>query len=71
MSVYGMDPQVGQPLETLSFSLCYTVCSCISFRQVQFWVKIFEMGAPSLNWVLCLSTGYGLYRFSLYFVGYF
>ena len=48
-----MDPQVGQPLDGLSFSLCSTFCLCISFRQEQFWVNILEMGgwvAPSLNW---------------------
>ena len=28
----------------LSFSLCSTFCPCISFRQGQFWVKIYEMG---------------------------
>jgi hypothetical protein len=26
------------------FSLCSTLCPCISFRQVQFWIKILEMG---------------------------
>ena len=27
---YGMDPQVGQSLDDLSFSLCSTLCLCIS-----------------------------------------
>ena len=27
---YGMDPQVGQSLDGLSFSLCSTLCFCIS-----------------------------------------
>jgi hypothetical protein len=40
----GMDPQVGQSLDGLSFSLCSALCPCISFRQEQFWVKILEMG---------------------------
>jgi hypothetical protein len=35
--------QVGQTLDGLSFSLCSTLCSCISFRQEQFWVKILEI----------------------------
>ena len=29
MAVYGMDPQVGQSLDALSFSLCFTLCLCI------------------------------------------
>ena len=33
-----------QSLDGLSFSICSTLCSCISFRQEQFWVKNFEMG---------------------------
>jgi hypothetical protein len=44
VTVYGMDHQVGQSLDSLSFSLCTTLCSCIFFRQEQFWVKFFEMG---------------------------
>ena len=36
MSADGMDPQVGQTLDGLSFSLCSTLCPCISFRQEQF-----------------------------------
>jgi hypothetical protein len=31
-TVHGMDPQVGQPLYGLSFSLCFTLCLCISFH---------------------------------------
>jgi hypothetical protein len=27
-------------MDGLSFSLCSTLCPCISFRQEQFWVKI-------------------------------
>jgi hypothetical protein len=44
-------PQVGQTLDGLSFRLCSTLCPCISFRQEQFWVKIFGNGwvAPSLK----------------------
>jgi hypothetical protein len=38
-----MDPLVGQSLDDLSFSLCSTLCPCISFRQEQFWVKNLEM----------------------------
>jgi hypothetical protein len=30
--VYGMDLQVGQSLNGLSFSLCSTLCFCISFQ---------------------------------------
>jgi hypothetical protein len=30
VTVYGMDPQVGQPLDGLSFSFCYKLCLCIS-----------------------------------------
>ena len=51
---------MGQSLDGLSFSLCSTLCPCISFRQEQFWVKILEMGRwPHLSTGgLCLtSTG--------------
>jgi hypothetical protein len=64
VSVCGMDPQVGQTLDGLFFSLCSTLCPCISFRQEQFWVNIFEMGGgphPSTGDRACLldmvSTG--------------
>ena len=30
VTVYGMDPHVGQSLGGLSFSLCSTLCLCIS-----------------------------------------
>jgi hypothetical protein len=43
---------VGQSLDGLSFSLCSNFGSCISFRQEQSRVKIFEMGVWSY-----LSTG--------------
>ena len=33
VTVYGMDPQVGQSLEGRSFSLCSTRCLCISSRE--------------------------------------
>jgi hypothetical protein len=39
----------GQSLDGLSFSLCYTLCPCISFKQEQFLVKFLEMGVTSLN----------------------
>ena len=43
----GMDPVVGQSLDGLSFSLCSTLCPCISFRQEQFWVKFLKrVGSP-------------------------
>ena len=45
VSVYGMDPKMGQSLDGLSFSLCSKPCPCISFRQEQFWVKNLEMNA--------------------------
>ena len=35
----GVDPQVGQSLDDLSFSLCSILCPYISTRQEQFWVK--------------------------------
>ena len=63
MSACGMDPQVGQAQDGLSFSLCSTLCPHISFRQEQFWVKIFGDGwmVPFLNqWAmpnLWVSTG--------------
>jgi hypothetical protein len=44
VSACGMDPQAGQSLDGLSFSLCSTLCPCISFRQEQSLVKILEMG---------------------------
>jgi hypothetical protein len=68
VSADGMDPQVGQSLDGLSYSLCSILCPCISFRQEQFWVNIFEMG----GWPHP-STGdrYGLCRFYLPFVQYF
>jgi hypothetical protein len=68
-----MDPQVGQSLDGLSFSLCSTFCPVISFRQEQFWVKILKMGwwpHPSTRGH-ALTTGYGLDWFSLPFVGVF
>jgi hypothetical protein len=43
-------------------SLYSTLCSCISFRQEQFWAKLLEMGGwphPSTEG-LCLTFGYGL-----------
>jgi hypothetical protein len=73
VSACGMDPQVGQSLYGLSFSLCSTFCPCISFIQEQFWVKILMMGGwhhPSTGGP-CLTSGYGPDRFSLLFVGYF
>ena len=56
--IYGMDPQVGQSLDSLSFILCSTLCPCISFRQEQFWVKILRrVGGPIPQLGLCLSIG--------------
>ena len=43
VSADGMNPYVGHSLNGLSFSLCSNSCPCISFKQDQFWVKIFEM----------------------------
>jgi hypothetical protein len=60
----------GAALDGLSLSLCSTLCPCISFRQEQLWVKILEMGGwphPSTG-EPCLTSGYGLNRFSLPFV---
>jgi hypothetical protein len=75
VSIYGMDPQVGQSLDSLSFSLCFTLWPHISFRQEPFWVKNFEMnewphpklGALSNLWI----NSYGLNSFFLPFVGHF
>jgi hypothetical protein len=36
VTVYGMDPQVGQCLDGFSFSLCSTICLCISSRGILF-----------------------------------
>jgi hypothetical protein len=41
VSADGMDPWVGKSLDGLSFSLCFTLCRCISFRPKQFWVSFF------------------------------
>ena len=71
VSVYGMDLQVAQSLDVLSFSLCSTLCPHISFIQEQFWVKNLEMSVwlhPSTGGP-CLTLGCGLYCFSLPFVG--
>ena len=73
MSAYGINPQVGQSLDGLSFSLCSTLCSCISFRQKQFCVESLEMGGwplPSTRrtW---LTSGYALHRFSFPICGIF
>jgi hypothetical protein len=65
VSAYGMDPQVEHCLDVLSFSLCSTLCPCISFRQEQLWVKILEMGGwphPSIKGCVypldMVSTGF-------------
>jgi hypothetical protein len=44
-NVYKWDGFLGRglSLDGLSFSLRFTLCPCISFRQEQFWVKMFEM----------------------------
>jgi hypothetical protein len=44
------------PLSLLQF------CPCSSFRQEQFWVRVFDcgMGTPSLHLKPCLSTGGGV-----------
>jgi hypothetical protein len=63
-----MDPHVGQSLDGLSFSLCSTLCipvfpldrSPSGFGDK--WVT------PSPNVGLCLTSAYGLYKFSLPFV---
>jgi hypothetical protein len=67
VSACGMDPQVEQSLDGLSFSLCSTLCPCISFRQEQIWVKFLDMGGwpYSSTGGPCLTSVYGLYRFSL------
>jgi hypothetical protein len=41
VSASGMDPQVRQSLDGLSFSPFSTLCPCISFRQEQFWSYLF------------------------------
>ena len=55
MVAYRLIPQVKQSLDGLSFSLCFTLCPCVSFRQEQFWVKNFEKGGgpipqPGIIW---------------------
>ena len=48
----GMDPQVGQSLDGLSFSLCSIFCPCFSIGKENFWNENFEMSGwphPSLN----------------------
>jgi len=56
----GWIPRWKQSLDGLSFSLCSTLCPCISFRQKQFWVNIFEMcaWAHSSTGGLFLTSGY-------------
>ena len=50
VAAYGICPHVGQSLDGFSFSLCSTLCPCISFRQEQFWVKILRvMDSPILQ----------------------
>jgi hypothetical protein len=50
-----MDPQVGQSLDSPSFSLCSISCPCSSFTQEGFWVKIIEM----VGWHHSLTEGIG------------
>jgi hypothetical protein len=48
------------------------VSLCLSFGQEHFRVKLFEIVvAPFFNWGQRLSTGGGLCRFCLPFLGYF
>ena len=54
MSADEVDPKVGWILDGLSFSLCSIFCPCISSRQKQFQVKIFEMG----GWAHPSTRGY-------------
>jgi hypothetical protein len=50
VSADGMDPQVGQSLDGLSFSLSFTFCPCISFRHEQFCVQyLIWVGGPMLQ----------------------
>ena len=59
-----MDPELGFALSLYSvFNLCN------SFRQEQFWVRIFDCGmaTSSLHLMPCPSTGGGLYNFPLHF----
>jgi hypothetical protein len=46
VSSHGMDPNLGQSLNGCLLQFC----PCISFRQEQFWVKKFEIGAMSIYW---------------------
>ena len=73
--MHGMDPKLGLSLVTGCpfFQSLLHFCPCISFRQEQFWVKIFEDGwlGPSLNWGPCLSTGGDLFLFHVLTVGHF
>jgi hypothetical protein len=82
VSACGMDPQVRTSLDGFSFTLCFILCPYISFRQEQFWVKTLEQGGwshPSIGVCVCvcvclsgcLTSGYGLSRFSLPSAWYF
>jgi hypothetical protein len=80
VSIYGMGTQVGQSLNGLLFSLCSTACPCISFRQEQFCVKIFEIGrwflrkanVPSgaFTWIpmILLCFSFPIMHFSWFFL---
>jgi hypothetical protein len=61
---------VPQSLDGPSFSLCFTLCPCISCRQEQWWVKILEMGGGPIPQPeeACLTSGYRLDRLSLFSV---
>jgi hypothetical protein len=71
--VWDAYPQVGQSLDSLFFSLYSNHCPSVSFRQEKLWVKTFEKGLwPHLSTSEpCLTSQYGLYKFSLPCVGYF
>ena len=60
VSGFGVCIWVVQSLDGLSLSLCSTLCPCISFRQENFWVKMFDMGGWSN-----LSTGGSVYALDM------
>jgi len=67
-----MDPQVGESLEGLSFTVSAPLfVPAFPLDKNQIWVKHFVMGGCSHSSAGGLSPGGGLLRFHFPFVGYF
>jgi hypothetical protein len=70
VAVYGMDPQVGQSLDGLSFSLCSTRCLYISSCEyfvpvggiltVECSLEIFWVGERAVAWCCCPVISFGV-----------